>query len=199
MSFPDSISSKLETLKSELTDLRRQDVDLMKQLIAISETIQKMSKARFPPDNHVISRTFVTNINGRKGCIGVNIVPPETLTSSDAPLLRRQSAPTFKYMNTPQHLSSTSLSSVEDSYTSDDEFGTLVNSISDINHLPRNSKFLVPEKQYLSTRRFSDIVTKYPNSFVFRDGSNDSEYEEILLRNIKIWKEEQLENDSVFV
>jgi hypothetical protein len=117
----------------------------MKQLIAISETIQKMSKARFPPDSHVVSRTFVTNINGRKGYIGkpshlkvilsvfsafkifllftnkerglsfffffsgINIVPPETLNSLDAPLVRRQSAPAFKYM----HLSSTSLSSIE--------------------------------------------------------------------------------------
>jgi hypothetical protein len=51
----------------------------------------------------------------------------------------------------------------------------------------------------MSTRRFSDIVTKYPHGFVFREGTNDSEYEEILLRNIKLWKDGQLDNDSVFV
>ncbi|XP_061177123.1 uncharacterized protein LOC133185848 [Saccostrea echinata] len=195
MSFPESISDKLEAIKSELTDLRRQDVDLMKQLITISETIQKMNKSRFPPDNHVMSRTFITKINGKKGYIGVNIVPPEALSSPEAPLLRRQSAPTYS----PYYMMNTSVSSVEDLYTSDDDFGAPINSVSDADHLPEKSTLLVPEKPYLSARRFSDIVTKYPNVLSSRDMTNDSEYEEILLRNIKLWKEGQIENDSVFV
>ncbi|XP_062619076.1 uncharacterized protein LOC134280650 [Saccostrea cucullata] len=195
MSFPESIANKLEAIKLDLTDLRRQDVDLMKQLITISETIQKMNKARFPPNNHVISRTFVTKLNGKKGYIGVNIVPPEALSSPEAPLLRRQSAPTYS----PHYLKDSSVSSVEDSYTSDDDAGTPLNSVSDANQLSGNSNNLVPGKQYLSARRFSDIVTKYPNTLSSRDVTNDSECEEILLRNIKLWKEGRIENDSVFV
>lgn len=44
----------------------------MKQLISISETIQKLNKSKFPPDHHVISRTFVTKINGKKGYVGTS-------------------------------------------------------------------------------------------------------------------------------
>lgn len=191
MPLPDSILEKLEEIKSDLSDLRRQDVDLMKQLISISETIQKLNKSKFPPDHHVISRTFVTKINGKKGYVGVNIVPPESLTESEAPLLRRQSAPNI----VPYHLKSVSISSVEDYYTSDEEFGNSINSISDINSLSTNPNHLLARRPYLSARRFSDIVTKFP----IVHSSSDSEYEQILLRNIKLWKDGQLENDSVFV
>lgn len=191
MPLPGSILGKLEEIKAELSDLRRQDVDLMKQLISISETIQKLNKSKFPPDHHVISRTFVTKINGKKGYVGVNIVPPESLAESEAPLLRRQSAPNI----VPYHLKSASLSSVEDNCASDEEFGNSVTSISDINSFSTNPNYLMAQKPYLSARRFSDIVTKFP----IVHNENDSEYEQILLRNIKLWKDGQLENDSVFV
>lgn len=191
MPLPGSIVEKLEEIKSELSDLRRQDVDLMKQLISISETIQKLNKSKFPPDHHVISRTFVTKINGKKGYVGVNIVSPKSLAEPEAPLLRRQSAPNI----VPYHLKSVSLSSVEDNCASDEEFGNSVTPISDINSLSTSPNYLMAHKPYLSARRFSDIVTKFP----IVHNSNDSEYEHILLRNIKLWKDGQLENDSVFV
>lgn len=79
--------------------------------------------------------------------------------------------------------------------TSDEEFGNSINSISDINSLPTNPNHLLVRRPYLSARRFSDIVMKFP----IVHNSNDSEYEQILLRNIKLWKDGQLENDSVFV
>lgn len=82
-----------------------------------------------------------------------------------------------------------------DYYTSDEEFGNSINSISDINSLSTNPNHLLARRPYLSARRFSDIVTKFP----IVHSSSDSEYEQILLRNIKLWKDGQLENDSVFV
>nr|XP_022295298.1 uncharacterized protein LOC111105350 [Crassostrea virginica] len=191
MSLPESIVDKLADVKSQLSDLRRQDIDLMRQLIQISESIQKLNKSKFPPDNHVISRTFVTKVNGKKGYVGVNIVPPEALTEPEAPLLRRQSAPNI----TPYHLKSASISSMEDFCASDEEYGTPVDSVSDPNQLSVKSNFLLSHRPYLSARRFSDIVTKFP--IVHR--SSDTEYEKILMRNIKLWKEGQLDSDSVFV
>lgn len=82
-----------------------------------------------------------------------------------------------------------------DYYMLDEEFGNFINFVSDINLLLINLNYLLVCRLYLFVWRFLDIVIKFFIVYSF----SDLEYEQILLWNIKFWKDGQLENDFVFV
>ncbi|XP_060069617.1 uncharacterized protein LOC132549684 [Ylistrum balloti] len=169
-SVSDRINEALATLKTEMVNLRQQDVHLMKQLIGINDTIQKLSKQR--PGSHSPHKEKFTIPNGRRTFVNkTESIPEET------PLVRQQSVPNYCTMNGSLN---GSLSSIEDVCSSLEDLSA-AESDSDDN--------LFGSDQNLS-ESFSSTTSR---SRSVANTSKESDldycsYEQILRRNIKLWK-----------
>ncbi|XP_060069615.1 uncharacterized protein LOC132549681 [Ylistrum balloti] len=81
-SATDRINSALATLRSDMLDLRQQDVQLMQQLMSINENIQTLTKRR--PYSGRQRKTKYT-INGRRKFINRSeSIPEEESSSADS-------------------------------------------------------------------------------------------------------------------
>ncbi|XP_069138378.1 uncharacterized protein [Argopecten irradians] len=170
-SVTDRINDAFATLKREMVDLRQQDVHLMKQLIGINDTIQKLSKQR-PGSQGPLRKKFAL-INGRRKFVSSDEPIPE-----ETPLVRQQSVPNYCNMN---RIQSGSLSSIEDS-------------IEDLSTDDSDSDdSLFGSEQNLS-ESFSSVTSRsrsVANTSAQVTKETDLEYcsyEQILRRNIKLWK-----------
>ncbi|XP_060069611.1 uncharacterized protein LOC132549677 [Ylistrum balloti] len=78
----DRINSALATLRSDMLDLRQQDVQLMQQLMSINENIQTLTKRR-PYSGR--QRKTKCMINGRRKFINRSeLIPEEESSSADS-------------------------------------------------------------------------------------------------------------------
>ncbi|XP_033739296.1 uncharacterized protein LOC117326681 [Pecten maximus] len=79
----DRINSALATLKSDMLDLRQQDVQLMQQLICINDNIKALTKRR--PNSGRQRITKQSLLNGRRKFINQNeSIPEEDSSSADS-------------------------------------------------------------------------------------------------------------------
>ncbi|XP_033740476.1 uncharacterized protein LOC117327535 [Pecten maximus] len=170
----DRINDALATLKREMMDLRQQDVHLMKQLIGINDTIQKLSKQR--PGSYGPLRKKFAIVNGRRTFVNNNESIPE-----EPPLVRQQSVPNYCNMNRSQ---SGSLSSIEDTSSSMEDLST---ADSDSDDSLFGSEQNLSESFSSTTSRSRSVA----NTSAHVTKESDLEYcsyEQILRRNIKLWK-----------
>ncbi|XP_060069612.1 uncharacterized protein LOC132549678 [Ylistrum balloti] len=81
-SATDRINSALATLRSDMLDLRQQDVQLLQQLMSINENIQTLTKRR---PNSGRQRKTKYMINGRRKFIHRSeSIPEEESSSADS-------------------------------------------------------------------------------------------------------------------
>ncbi|XP_021349189.1 uncharacterized protein LOC110447666 [Mizuhopecten yessoensis] len=66
----DRINSALATLKSDMIDLRQQDVQLLKQLMCINENIQKLTKRKGSSSTPL--RKKLALVNGRMNFVNID-------------------------------------------------------------------------------------------------------------------------------
>ncbi|XP_021349191.1 uncharacterized protein LOC110447668 [Mizuhopecten yessoensis] len=79
----DRINSALATLRSDMLDIRQQDVQLMQQLMSINDNIKTLTKRR--PNSGRQRKTKYTLLNGRRKCINLNeTIPEEDSISADS-------------------------------------------------------------------------------------------------------------------
>ncbi|KAK6170301.1 hypothetical protein SNE40_018722 [Patella caerulea] len=175
------INTALTTLRKELTLLREQDVRLLKQLINIHETIRKLSKAK-----NLDSRSY--SCSSRALNLSSNGFTP---SSKRPPLVRQQSEPHFCvdsgfYRGLSTSSTEDYLDFPDDGLSSGSEFDESTSSLRSLKHYER-----------LRTRSVSLIAT-VPIDCSELAGGNAS-YDQILQRNIRLWKWSQSQDrDSVF-
>lgn len=182
------VDKALATLKSELMELRSQDVDLMKQLITINDTIRELT----PKKDQKINRKNYFYLSKRGSSFGLHMLP-ENDNSSETSLVRQQSAPNFSInrrgSSSSIYSSTVSLSDIEDVSCSVEDcifqIGTEVEEFmasteerleQDMCGLPRAKSFCI-ENRHIPTQ--------------------DSCYEDILMNNVKLWKSSQIRNDTI--
>ncbi|XP_021349188.1 uncharacterized protein LOC110447665 [Mizuhopecten yessoensis] len=173
-SSTDRINDALATLKKKMVDLRQQDVHLMKQLISINDTIQKLSKQR--PGLHGPVKKKFAILNGRRVFVNHNESIPE-----ETPLVRQQSVPNYCSMNGSL---SGSLSSIEDTCGSMEDLSSADSDSDDsLFGYEQNlsDSFSSATSRSRSVANASAHVTKDSNTEYYS-------YEQILRRNIKLWK-----------
>ncbi|XP_033740478.1 uncharacterized protein LOC117327537 [Pecten maximus] len=102
----DRINSALATLRSEMLDLRQQDVQLMKQLLSINDNIKTLSKRKRSSSTPL--RKKLALINGRM-----------TFVNIDEPISNRQ---TQSFMSRGR---TGSLSSIEDTSSSTEDLSSI--------------------------------------------------------------------------
>ncbi|ESO93344.1 hypothetical protein LOTGIDRAFT_232755 [Lottia gigantea] len=178
-SSSEKINSAIATLKHELTLMRDQDLQLLKQLIHIHETIRKLSKTRGGTPRRPVSCSSrglnLSNgyMNGRR-----------------PPLVRQQSEPYFcaetgYYRGVSTSSTDEYFDFPDDGLSSESEFDDSISSIKSLKHVER-----------LRTRSVSLIATVPLNC---DELSSNACYSDILEKNIKLWKLSQsLDKDSVF-
>ncbi|OWF52478.1 uncharacterized protein LOC110447675 [Mizuhopecten yessoensis] len=165
-SATDRINGALATLRSEMADLRQQDVMLMKQLININDTIQSLAKRR--PSSHRPLKKKLSFVNGRREFVNSDESIPEHSTNF------QQKRMTWSFSGS--FCSIDSSSSTEDmgcvDSDSDESFCGTEQNLSD---------------SFASVTSRSLFVAKIPET-------DDLAYEEIFRRNIKLWKFSQSES-----
>ncbi|XP_064594722.1 uncharacterized protein LOC135461515 [Liolophura sinensis] len=179
------IDQALETLKRELKSMRDQDVALLKHLITISETIRKLARGR----SNI--RTNQRTIGRSGGAVAV--------VEGRARLIRQMSEPhDCRIIPKDEELTGLSVGSLED-YIGDyvDDF-----SISSLSELEDSTPSL-QDICLISRTRSISFLTPAARKDADSPTTNNSVYEEILRRNIVLWKnrlptELEAKNDSVF-
>lgn len=167
----DRINKALLTLKNELMELRSQDVELMRQLLHINDTIKELSPK---PSHYVVSKRLPYR-GGIQSCIGLNAISTASLT--ELPHQRLQSVPDYYPNNmTSYH------SSVDDLNTSTDSIFESDSDL-DISHVQKRHKS--PNGLF---RAHSVSLSKIRTSIHVGKLVDDNCYEEMLKRNIKLWK-----------
>ncbi|XP_060069609.1 uncharacterized protein LOC132549675 [Ylistrum balloti] len=78
----DRINNALATLRSEMLDLRQQDIKLMKQLVSINDSIKSLTKRRSNPGRPMKKKFSL--VKGRRKFINLNESIPEEDSSSDS-------------------------------------------------------------------------------------------------------------------
>ncbi|KAL3882741.1 hypothetical protein ACJMK2_029136 [Sinanodonta woodiana] len=188
------ISTALKTLKKELISLRLQDVDILKQLISINETIKTMSteertKRNYRHNFHKHATNLYATYSGGR-------LP---MAQRQTHLVRQQSVPRYCTLLPQRHSSNTT----EEFNSSEDETGSSLGgsteSVSELNDsvsdIPVFSLSTATTRPRSLSVRFNQ--TRTGEEEIKRD---DSQYEEILKRNILLWKvkSRKVDNDSVF-
>ncbi|XP_067675670.1 uncharacterized protein [Haliotis asinina] len=175
------INTALATLRRELTAMREQDLKLLRQLIHINETIRRLSSGRRAL--HERSSSCAIRLNS-------SLNGYSTLPVRKPPLLRQQSEPRFCVEE--KHLSRASSTSSEQD-TLDSQEDIVYSSGSELEDSTSSLRLL---KQKFRPRSFSFVsAVSFPV-----DGltGGDSTYNEILKRNIRLWKWSQAQDDHVF-
>ncbi|XP_064595509.1 uncharacterized protein LOC135462086 [Liolophura sinensis] len=183
------IDQALETLKRELKSMRDQDVALLKHLIKINETIRKLARGRSN------SRS-----NQRKAsCSGSTVAVGE----GTARLVRQLSEPHDCRINAKEdELLGSSVGSLED-YVGDyvDDFS--ISSGSELEDSTPSLRDIRLISRPISRPRSISFLTNAVRKDADSPTTNNSVYEEILRRNIILWKHRvstgtEAKNDSVF-
>ncbi|CAC5372447.1 unnamed protein product [Mytilus coruscus] len=181
------LDTTIETIKSDLVQLRNQDIKLMKQLIQISDTIQQISKRQ-------MQQRPLFNAKGYLSQVLMFINPASLSVKIETPLIRQQSVPTYCRMN---KLESASLSSIEDSdslSTCDDSIRSSNSEYKYEDNTSIQRQLSVPE-----SHRPKSIST-IPSLCLDDITDCDQHVEEILMRNVRMWKRtQQNDDDSVFI
>ncbi|CAG2222057.1 unnamed protein product [Mytilus edulis] len=181
------LDTTIETIKSDLVQLRNQDIKLMKQLIQISDTIQQISKRQ-------IQQRPLFNAKGYLSQVLMFINPASLSVKIETPLIRQQSVPTYCRMN---KLDSSSLSSIEDSgslSTCDDSIRSSNSEYKYEDNTLIQRQLSVPESQRPKS------ISTIPSTYLDHITDCDQHVEEILMRNVRMWKRtQQNDDDSVFL
>ncbi|XP_069108265.1 uncharacterized protein [Argopecten irradians] len=79
----DRINTALATLRSEMLDLRQQDVQLMNQLMSINNNIKTLAKQRSHPGRQLKKKHL--SVKGRRKFISLHeSIPEEDSSSADS-------------------------------------------------------------------------------------------------------------------
>ncbi|KAL5009622.1 hypothetical protein ScPMuIL_011927 [Solemya velum] len=188
----DSVSARLTnalaTLKRELIAMRSQDIKLMKQLININETIRKLVADRVVVQSPVMGNRYLSRSMSMKTSV--------FHSKKKTPLIRQQSEPLYCKLGTQQgkHQQLCSSSSFSESTESMED-----NSFASFSELDDSTygNYKHTQSNIPRVRSFSHCPsTDYQDLELVTD---DTKYEEILRRNIRLWKLNQKDdNDSVF-
>lgn len=189
MSASIRLDTTIETIKTDLIQLRNQDIKLMKQLIQIGETIQQITKRQ-------IQQRPSFNDKGYLSQVLMFVHPSSISVRVDTPLIRRQSVPTYCQM---KKYCGSSTSSIEDSSSSSSVYDDSVhNSLNELQTVPKNNiqRQLSLPVQWNRPKSVSSLSSTTQNDI----HDSDRYLEEILIRNVKVWKRtQQIDNDSVFL
>ncbi|XP_033740480.1 uncharacterized protein LOC117327539 [Pecten maximus] len=156
----DRINTALATLRSEMADLRQQDVMLMKQLIHINDTIQSLSKRR--PSSHRPLKKKLSFVNGRREFVNSDESIPENTSHIQQKRMTWSFGGSFGSIDSS---SSTEDMGFMDSDSDDSLYSTEQNLSDSLTSVTSRSLF----------------IAKIPET-------DDQSYEEIFRRNIKLWK-----------
>ncbi|XP_069138464.1 uncharacterized protein [Argopecten irradians] len=156
----DRLNNALATLRSEMADLRQQDVMLMKQLIHINDTIQSLSKRR--PSTHRPLKKKLSFVNGRREFVNSDESIPETSSNI------HQKRMTWSFSG---------------SFGSIDSSG----STEDMGFMDSDSDDSLCSTEHTLSDSLSSVTSK--SMFIAKIPETDEQsYEEIFRRNIKLWK-----------
>ncbi|XP_061177126.1 uncharacterized protein LOC133185852 [Saccostrea echinata] len=183
----DRITLALSKLKTELMEMRSQDVKLMKQLITINTTIGSMANARHR--NPVLRSASFGSLKRRSmERITNKNRPGEVMCSLRNPLVRHRSAPIMvEDRKDEQNSDMGSLEDVGASRSSDSE--------NDLASLCSSASSLVSSNQ--------PSPPPYLRPLPEEEDTDEKMYYGILMKNIKLWKYSQesinsSESDSSF-
>ncbi|XP_078340936.1 uncharacterized protein LOC111102846 [Crassostrea virginica] len=187
-SSEDRISLALASLKSDLMDMRSQDVQLMKQLIAINTTISTMSSSRRRSD-FPVHRSASFSV--------INKTYPETFSNrrcSDSACNTRKPALT-RHNSEPVQTHGTSLNSsmeeIDSSY--EDLAGSDCND-SDCEFLANSPPAVSPNSRGSERKASLYFMRPLPEEHEL----DEKKYYGILMKNIKLWKYSQDSLDCAY-
>ncbi|KAL8599308.1 hypothetical protein ACOMHN_008023 [Nucella lapillus] len=193
--FPANLDAALNTLKSELSAMRQQDLQLLKQLMHINDNIRRLKRTRW------LARGGRTASCGFLGAPSPTPHPPGGLLGvgvggrerGGGLLQRQRSEPGL--LGVPFCRKVSSLTSTSSSFgpieDGDEESDSLYGSFSDLpsDHSPAPSPFS-PAKPPTTATPASRSPSTYP-SLTFTQEElwrGECSYGEILKRNIRLWK-----------
>lgn len=157
------INNALDRLKKELIEMRNMDVKLMRQLLNINDTIQKMTKGYTMTRTQSCKSRISTKKLSRK---------PQPKEVTEPPIRRLQSTPSFCRLN-----------SAESGSSVDTDFPDSVGSSDNMFYINNSEEDVFMKES--SMPRFNSMSCPAPLDERLGD---DSCYEELLRANIKVWK-----------